>query len=82
MIDWLRHLRVRPYPNGIYPHPGMWLTRGDYSEHLLVWWTMRFDVRCIAPIMCRLGLHRWITVGDLDGGPWRTRCWYCEKRHR
>lgn len=58
VLDWFDHLRVRPNHDGLYPHPGMWLTRGDYTEHWIVWQVMRFDSAVIAPAMCRLGRHR------------------------
>lgn len=89
--DWVGHFRVRPCgcmackAEGVehYDHPGMWLTRGDYSEHRLVYWVMRFDVNVIAPVMCRLGKHRWISTGSsLDPeAEWTTKCWYCRTPH-
>lgn len=77
MIDWLRHFRVRRV-NGIYPHPGMWLTRGDWSDYRIVQLVQAFDATVIAPVMCRLGHHRWITIWPPGRGT-STRCWYCRR---
>lgn len=79
MIDWLRHLRVRPEPGrpNFYAHPGMWLTRGDYSDHASVRLVMRFDSAVVGPFFCWLDLHRWITTWRRGVDVPNTRCWYC-----
>ena len=77
VIDWIRHLRVKPLPSGIYPHPGMWFTRGDYSEHWIMGWVMDLDMHLFARLMCFLGAHRWVTTWR-PGEQGTTHCWYCE----
>lgn len=77
-MDWLRHLRVTRLPGTeIYPHPGLWLTRSDWSDNRLIVALQNFDIRVVGPLMCWAGSHRWITLGHV--GEQRTCCWYCQK---
>jgi hypothetical protein len=78
VADWLDHLVVRPHPDGIYPHPGLWLTRGDSSDSPFIQSVQVVDVAVVAPWLCRKGLHRWITTwADVSGAGRQDRCWYC-----
>lgn len=75
-----RRFYIRPYADGVYPHPGLWLTDSDSLDegrvHELIVWV---DVRLLAPLLCKLGYHRWISTRRPDTS-WKTACWYCKEK--